>query len=58
MLGPAPNRDIVRTPAEVLRRIGFAIADQLKAEEETIRREAEGARSLMMGMDHAASYMP
>jgi hypothetical protein len=51
MLGPAPNRDIVLTPAEVLRRIGFAIADQLKDEEEMIRREAEGARSLMMGLE-------
>src|SRR5438874_470408 len=51
MLGPAPNSDIVLTPAEVLRRIGWAVADQLKDEEEAIRREAEGARSLILGLD-------
>jgi hypothetical protein len=51
MLGPAPRSDIVLTPHEALRRIGFAVANQLKDEEELIRREAEGARSLLMGLD-------
>src|ERR1700722_11023019 len=51
MLGPSPRGDIVLTPHEVLRRIGFAIADQLKDTEEMICREAEGARSLMVGLD-------
>jgi hypothetical protein len=51
MLGPAPRGDIVLTPHEVLRRIGFAVADQLKDSEEMIYREAEGARSLLLGLD-------
>jgi hypothetical protein len=51
MLGPALDRDIVLTPVEALRRIGFAVADQLKDTEPMIRREAEGARSLLMGLD-------
>src|SRR3954453_13345798 len=51
MLGPAPNKEIVLAPAEVLRRIGWAIADQLKDDEETIRSEAEGPRSLILGLD-------
>lgn len=51
MLGPALGRDIVLTPAEVLRRIGFAVADQLKDTEQMIRREAEGARSLMFALE-------
>ena len=51
MLGPAPRRDIVLTPAEVLRRIGFAVTDQLKDAEELIRREAEGARSLILSLE-------
>ena len=51
MLGPALDRDIVLTPAEALRRVGFAVADQLKDTEEMIRREAEGARSLLMQLD-------
>ncbi len=57
MLGPAPNRDIVLTPAETLRRIGFAVADQLKDEEEMIRREAEGARSLMLGLEEGGQMV-
>lgn len=51
MLGPALSREITLTPAEVLRRIGFAVADQLKDEEEMICREAEGARSLMLALE-------
>ena len=51
MLGPTLNREIVLTPAEALRRLGFAVADQLKDEEEIIRQEAEGARSLMFALD-------
>jgi hypothetical protein len=51
MLGPSPRSDIVLTPHEVLRRIGFAVADQLKDAEEMIRKEAEGARSLIIGLD-------
>jgi hypothetical protein len=51
MLGPAPRSDIVLTPHEALRRIGFAVADQLKDAEEMIRQEAEGARLLLMGLD-------
>jgi hypothetical protein len=51
MLGPALGRDIVLTPAEALRRVGFSVADQLKDEEEMIRREAEGARALMLSLD-------
>jgi hypothetical protein len=51
MLGPALGREIVMTPAEALRRIGFAVADQLKDAEEMIRREAEGARSLMLALE-------
>ncbi len=57
MLGPAPNRDIVLTPAEVLRRIGFAVADQLKDDEEMMRREAEGARSLILNLDEGAQIV-
>ena len=51
MLGPAPQSDIVLTPLEALRRVGWAIADQLKIDDEMIRKEAEGARSLIMGLD-------
>jgi len=51
MLGPAPRGDIVLTPREVLRRIGWAVADQLKDGEETIRQEGEGVRSLLLGLD-------
>jgi hypothetical protein len=51
MLGPALSHEIVLTAAEVLRRIGFAVADQLKDEEEMIRSEAEGARSLMLALE-------
>jgi len=51
MLGPAPRSDIVLTPHEALRRVGWAIADQLKIDDEMIRKEAEGARSLIMGLD-------
>ena len=50
LLGPALGRDIVLTPAEGLRRIGFAVADQLKDPDELIRREAEGARSLILAL--------
>ncbi len=57
MLGPAPNGDIVLTPAELLRRIGFAVADQLKDTEEMIRREAEGARSLMLALDEGGQMV-
>lgn len=51
MLGPAPNKDISLTPAEGLRRLGWAVADQLKDDEDMIRREAEGARSLILELD-------
>ena len=51
MLGPAPRGDIVLTPHETLRRIGWAVADQLKDDERTIRQEAEGARALLLGLD-------
>ncbi len=51
LLGPTLDRDIVLTPAEALKRIGFAVADQLKDTEQMIRREAEGARSLLMGLN-------
>src|SRR3954469_19299178 len=57
MLGPALERDIVLTPAEALRRIGFAIADQLKDTEVTIRREAEGARSLLLALDEGGQMV-
>jgi len=57
VLGPAPNRDIVLTPAEALRRIGWAVADQLGDEEEMIRREAEGARSLILGLHEAGQIV-
>src|SRR3954469_18387270 len=57
MLGPAPRSDIVLTPAEALRRIGFAVADQLKDEEEMIRREAEGVRSLILSLDDGAQMV-
>ena len=50
MLGPAPNGDIVLTPSELLQRIGFAVADQLKDTDGIIRREAEGAQSLMLAL--------
>jgi hypothetical protein len=51
MLGPSPRSDIVLTPKEALRRTGWAIADQLKIGDDFIRREAEGARSLLMRLD-------
>lgn len=51
MLGPAPRGDILLTPQEVLRRLGWAVADQLKDGDEEIRKEAEGARSLMLGLE-------
>jgi hypothetical protein len=57
ILGPSPNSDVVRTPAEVLRRIGFAVADQLKDGEEMIRREAEGARSLILGLPESGQVI-
>lgn len=50
MLGPAPRGDIALTPQEVLRRLGWAIADQLKDAEEMIRKEAQGARALLLGL--------
>src|SRR4051794_8584291 len=57
MLGSALNGDIVLTPAEALRRVGFAVADQLTDEEEGIRQEAEGARSLLLGPDEDAQIV-
>ena len=57
MLGPAPNGDIALTPEELLRRLGFAVADQLKDIEEMIRREAEGARSLMLALDEGGQMV-
>jgi hypothetical protein len=55
ILGPAPHGDIVLTPQELLRRIGFAVADQLKDSEEMIRRDAEGARSLMLALEEVGA---
>lgn len=50
MLGPAPRGDILLTPREILRRLGWAVADQLKDAEEMIRTEAHGARALLLGL--------
>ena len=36
MLGNAPNGDIALTPAQLLQRIGFAVADQVKDAEEML----------------------
>jgi hypothetical protein len=47
----------VLTPAETLRRIGFAVADQLKDTEPMIRREAQGARSLMLGLEEGGQLV-
>jgi hypothetical protein len=57
MLGAVPRGDIVLTTQEALRRIGFAIADQLKDEEETIRQEAHGARALLLGLDEGGQVV-
>jgi hypothetical protein len=57
MLGTAPHGDIVLTPEELLRRIGFAVADQLKDTEAMIRREAEGARSLMLALEEGGQMV-
>ena len=53
MLGPAPRSDIVLTPLEALRRIGFAVADQLKDTEPIIRQEAEGVRTLLLELEES-----
>ena len=57
MLGPSPNGDIVLTPAELLRRIGFAVANQLKDTEQIIRREAEGAQALMLALEEGGQMV-
>ena len=57
MLGSAPNGDIALTPAQLLQRIGFAVADQLKDVEEMLRLEAEGARSLMLALDEGGQMV-